>query len=96
MLPDQTIKKGEYLVIYLNGGKDVEGSITANFKLSDKDKKIILSGNGKIIDEVGIVPLEKNMSYGLKNDKWLYFYTPTPGRENNTSGVERIDKDGNT
>lgn len=96
MLPDKTIKKGEYLVIYLNGGKDVEGSITANFKLSDNDKKIILSGNGKIIDEKDIVKLEKNMSYGLKEGKWLYFYTPTPGYENNTSGVERIDADGDT
>ena len=96
MLPDKVIKKDEYLVIYLNGGKDVEGSIAANFKLSDKDPKLIISGNGKIIDEVEIVKLEKNMSYGLKNDKWLYFYTPTPGRENNTSGVERINTDGDT
>lgn len=93
MLPDKVIKKGEYLVIYLNGGKD---GIGANFKLSDKDKKIIISGEGKIIDSVDIVKLEKNMSYGLKNGKWLYFYTPTPGKENNTSGVERIDKNGDT
>ena len=96
MLPDQVIKKGEYLVIYLNGGKDVSGSITANFKLSDKDKKIILSGQGKIIDEVEVVKLEKNMSYGLKDGKWLYFYTPTPGKENNTEGVERKDVNGDT
>ena len=96
MLPDKVIKKGEYLVIYLNGGKEVEGSIAANFKLSDNDKKIILSGNGKIIDEVTIVPLEKNMSYGLKDGKWLYFYTPTPGKVNNTYGVERVDDNGNT
>lgn len=96
MLPDKIIKKGEYLVIYLNGGKEVKDSITANFKLSDNDKKIILSAGGKKIDEKEVVKLEKNMSYGLKNDKWLYFYTPTPGKENNTSGVERIDIDGNT
>ena len=96
MLPDKTIKKDEYLVIYLNGGKDVKDSITANFKLSDKDKKIILSGNGKVIDEVEIVKLDKNMSYGLKNGKWLYFYTPTPGKENTTSGVERKNIDGNS
>lgn len=96
MLPDYVIKKGEYLVIYLNGGKDVEGSITANFKLSDNDKKIIIAGNRKIIDSVDIVKLEKNMSYGLRDDKWLYFYTPTPGKENNTHGVERIEIDGNT
>ena len=96
MLPDKVIKKGEYLVIYLNGGKEINDSIAANFKLSDNDKKVILSGNGKVIDEVSIVPLEKNMSYGLKNGKWLYFYTPTPGKENNTYGVERVDDNGNT
>lgn len=96
ILPDKVIKNGEYLLIYLNGGKEIEGEIFANFKLSDNDKKIILSGNGKIIDSVNIVKLEKNMSYGLKNDKWLYFYTPTPGKENNTRGVERVDNNGNT
>ena len=96
MLPDRVIKKGEYLVIYLNGGKEIEGSISANFKLSDNDKKIILSGNSKIIDKVDVVVLEKNMSYGLQNDKWLYFYAPTPGKENNTHGVERVDVNGNT
>ena len=36
------------------------------------------------------------MSYGLKDDKWLYFYTPTPGKENNTEGQEMRDNDGNT
>lgn len=96
MLPDKIIKKGEYLVIYLNGGKEVENSISANFKLSDNDKKIILSGNGRVIDKVDVVVLEKNMSYGLQNDKWLYFYAPTPGKENNTHGVERVDVNGNT
>lgn len=94
-LPDKVIKKGEYLVIYLNGGKEIDG-IAANFKLSDNDKKIILSGSGTIIDSAEIVKLEKNMSYGLKNNKWLYFYTSTPGKENNTMGVERIDKNGDT
>lgn len=95
MLPDKIIKKNEYLVIYLNGGKEIDG-IAANFKLSDKDPKIIISGDGKIIDSVPIIKLGKNMSYGLKNGKWLYFYTPTPGKENTTSGVERIDKNGDT
>ena len=95
MLPDKVIKKGEYLIIYLNGGKEIDG-IAANFKLSDNDKKIILSSNGKIISEANIVKLDKNMSYGLQNGKWLYFYTATPGKENNTKGLERIDKNGDT
>ncbi len=95
MLPDKVIKKGEYLIIYLNGCKEIYG-IAANFKLSDNDKKIILSSNGKIISEADIVKLEKNMSYGLKDGKWLYFYTSTPGKENNTKGVERIRENGDT
>ncbi len=95
MLPDKVIKKGEYLVIYLNGGKEIDG-ISANFKLSDNDKKIILSADGKIISEADIVKLDKNISYGLKDGKWLYFYTPTPGKENNTHGVERMNTNGDT
>ena len=94
MLPDQVIKKNDYLVIYLNDGKDIPNAISANFKLSDEDKKLIISANGKIIDEVEVVKLEKNMSYGLKDDKWLYFYTSTPGKENNTEGREQL-KNGN-
>ena len=95
VLPDKVLKKGEYVVINLNGGKDVPGEISANFKLSEKDEKIILSTSGKVIDEVKIVKLEKNMSYGRSGDKWLYFYTPTRGAENNTYGVEVMDN-GNT
>lgn len=96
MLPDQVIKKGEYLLIYLNDGKEIPNAISANFKLSDNDKKIIISASGKIIDEAEVVKLEKNMSYGRSGDKWLYFYTPTPGKENNTEGKEKLKSNGDT
>ena len=36
------------------------------------------------------------MSYGRSGDKWLYFYTATPGKINNTNGREKQDKDGDT
>lgn len=94
MLPDQVIKKGEYLVIYLNGGIRVEGAISANFKLSDEDEKLILSANGKIVDEVKIIKLDKNESYGKYDDEWFVFNTPTPGKENTTKG--RRLENGNT
>lgn len=89
MMPSVTIKAHEYLVIYLTGGEEMEGVYT-NFRLSDNDEKIILSSNGKIIDEVDVVKLDKNVSYGRSKDKWLYFLTPTPGKENVTFGVERL------
>lgn len=89
-LPDVKIKKDEYLVIYLTGGEQVEDKICANFKLSDNDKKIVLSGNNKIIDMVDVIKLDQNISYGRSGDKWLYYLSPTPGKANTTHGVERI------
>ena len=89
ILPSKILQAHGYIVIYLTGGKEVDG-IYANFKLSDNDEKIILSANGKVIDEVEVIPLEKNVSYGKKDDKWYYFYTPTPGVANTTSGKEAI------
>ena len=91
MLPDVTIKKDEYKVIYLTGGEKVDDYLCANFKLSDNDKEIILSFNNKILDKVNIVKLNDNMSYGKDKDKWYYYYLPTPGNINNTSKVEVID-----
>lgn len=91
ILPDVTIKKDEYKVIYLTGGEKVDDYLCANFKLSDNDKEIILSFNNKVLDKVNIVLLNDNMSYGKYEDKWYYYYLPTPGNINNTSKVEVID-----
>ena len=91
LFPEKIIKAHEYLVIYLTDGVEIDNYLYANFKLSDNDKNLILSKASKIIDKVEIVKLDKNMSYGKVNDKWYYFYNPTPGKENNTKKVERLE-----
>ena len=91
ILPDVIIKKDEYKVIYLTGGEKVDDYLCANFKLSDNDKEIILSFNNKVLDKTKIVLLNDNMSYGKYEDKWYYYYLPTPGSINNTSKVEVIE-----
>lgn len=88
ILPDKVLKAHEYVVIYLTGKEEVENAIYANFKLSDKDTKLLLSLNGKIIDAIDLVILPNNVSYGRKDDEWLYFMSPTPGYENNTHGMK--------
>ena len=88
-LPDITLQGHEYLVVYLTDGKKVDNYVCANFKLSDLDDGVYLSNNGVIFDEVEIVSLKKNISYGLKDNKWYYFVSPTPGKENNTKGLEK-------
>lgn len=84
-LPNIKIKKNDYMLIYLGDKSSIkDNQIEANFKLSAKDKYIIISNGKKIIDKVEIVTLYDNVSYGRKDGKWYYFTEPTPGRINNT------------
>ncbi|MBQ2873511.1 MAG: lamin tail domain-containing protein [Bacilli bacterium] len=90
-LPNITIKKKSYLLVYLGDtSKFINNQITANFKLSDMDKYIILSNGKKIIDKVEVVTLDDNISYGKKDNKWYYFTKSTPGYENNTVSHESL------
>ena len=91
-LPDVTIKKKDYLLIYLGDKSKVVGKeIYANFKLGEDDKYLIMSNGKKIIEKVELVSLIDNVSYGKKDGKWYYFTKPTPGSENNTIGLEKIN-----
>ena len=84
-LPNITIKKDSYYLIYLGDKSQIiDDTIITNFKLSDTDKHIIISNGKKIIDKIDLVLLKDNISYGKKNDKWYYFTEPTPGYKNNT------------
>ena len=92
-LPDVTIKKKDYLLIYLSDdSKIINNQIVANFKLSDEDENLILTNGKKIIDNVKLVKLIDNVSYGKVDGKWYYFTKPTPGEENNTVPLEKIDE----
>ena len=89
-LPDMELKSKEYLAVYLTGGVKVDGYVCANFGLSDLDENIYLSNGEKIFEELKLVELGDNVSYGLKNDKWYYFISPTPGKANNTRAFEKM------
>lgn len=92
-LPDAVIKKKDYLLVYLSDdSKIINNQIVANFKLSDDDKNLILTNGKKIIDEIELVKLIDNVSYGKVDGKWYYFTKPTPGRENDTVPLEVIDE----
>lgn len=93
-LPEKEIKSGEYLILYFSSNKVVDNeNIYVNFGLSDKDQNIIISNGNNIIDSVPVVKLEDDISYGKEKDKWYYFTTPTPGRENNTKGFTSFGGD---
>ena len=84
-LPNITINKNSYLLIYLSDTSSINNNqIIANFKLSEKDKYIIITNGKKIIDKIEIIELLDNISYGKKDNNWYYFTNPTPGSINNT------------
>lgn len=89
-LPDIMINKNDYLLVFLGDKSEVfDNEIITNFKLSD-DESIILSNGKEIIESLEVVDLIDNVSYGLKDNKWYYFPTPTPGSANNTKAYEKI------
>ena len=89
-LPNTTIDKESYLLIYLSGeSKTTDKSIYANFKLSEGEE-LILSDGKNIIDKVKIIELKENISYGKQEDSWYYFTSPTPGKINNTKAFSTL------
>ena len=91
-IPDITIKKNDYLLILLSdNSRIIDNQIYANFKLREEDKNLIISDGEKVIENIELVNLIDNVSYGRKNDKWYYFTKPTPGNINNTFGLEKIE-----
>ncbi len=83
-LPDVTIKKDEYIIIYASGLNEyASGEIHTNFKLNNNDGIILLSSPNKaLVDKVKIESLEANTSMGLYKDKWHTYYNPSFGKEN--------------
>ena len=91
-IPNSVIKKDGYLLIYLAGKKiSDEDSIYATFKISENEELIISDGK-HIIDKVKVISLRDNISYGLYEDKWYYFTSPTPGKVNDTAHFLKLEE----
>lgn len=87
LFPSVIIKSKEYLIVYLSG-KSKEG-LYANFALSKSGGETITlkSKNGKVIDSVKTVSLDKNTVMARdENGKWLETEDITPGYSNNKQG----------
>ena len=90
LVPKTTLKKDEYMIIYFAGKKVEYEGLYAEFSLSSNDKEIIISNGKSIIDEVEIVDLKDNISYGKTEKGWRYFTTSTPGAKNDTAAFTTL------
>ena len=84
--PDIVINPGSYLVIYASGKDKVTTNIQTNFQLADYETLVISTQYSEVLLELTLDPLIEDISSGLKNDEWLFFSEPTPGKENSTHG----------
>lgn len=90
-LPNIIFKSKSYLTIYTsNKDKYENNEIHANFKLSKNESIVISYASGEIIDSIDIVELPSTVSYGIKDNEWYYFPSPTPGYANTTSSFKEL------
>ncbi|MBN2878715.1 MAG: lamin tail domain-containing protein [Clostridia bacterium] len=96
-LPEVIIKPGEYKIIFASakGGQN-SNEIHLNFKLSENDGDLILSSGSEILYRYELNAMSPDISAGInQSEKWVYYYTPTPGRENsgnysNSSEIQAV------
>jgi hypothetical protein len=84
---------GGYYLIWADEEPD-EGSNHASFKLSGSGEYLAISNaDSVLIDEVYYEEQSSNISYGRYPDggqSWQFCTTPSPGKQNNSSGGESI------
>ena len=84
MFPSITIKKKSYLLIYASGkGTCNQNECHTNFKLSSNGEVVTLSyKDDSIISRIKFERTKPDTSYGYLRNRYVYFYTPTPGEKN--------------
>ena len=86
-LPAYSLAPGERYIIYCNG---VGEGNQAPFKISSDGEKVYLSTVDGFVDRIKVpADLLKDTSYGRSGDEWLYYDTPTPGKENGSGYAAR-------
>ena len=84
--PDVVIEPKSYLLIFASGKDKITENVHTNFRLADHETLVISNQYKEILIELTIDPLLEDISRGIKDEEWVYFSEPTPGKENSTHG----------
>lgn len=84
----ETLAPGAYKVVHLSG----KGGAQTDFRVARGESVVLTDLATMSVEEVKIPDESRlsDISYGVQDGKWLYFGAPTPGKANNTHGVEEI------
>jgi hypothetical protein len=95
IIPDLMIEPGEFLLVWASGkDRDLPGQpLHTNFSSSSDGEEVLLTRpDGERADEIGPIPIPRDISYGRFPDggsDFFFFTEPTPGTPN---GGERYRK----
>lgn len=93
VLPQMTLKSGEYLVIFCDGMGyvDESGRIHANFALSGKGETLaLLDAQGRMVSRMNFGVLDVDVSCSRRNDgATTTGITPSPGWPNTENGAQQ-------
>ena len=95
---DVVIKANDYLVVYASSLNYCDDGVChTNFKLNDNGEVLTLSDdNGLVISKIRYGEMINDVSYGIKDNKYVYFYKGTPGMENIYEGIDKVIDRGET
>lgn len=84
LFPEITIKSNSYLIVFASGKNEYnEEEIHTNFKLSSDGEIVSLtSPKGKLLSKVNYKKTSNDSSYGYNGEKYVYYYSGTPGLKN--------------
>ena len=92
-MPSTVLPSGSVMVIYTSGVSSIDGELSTNFKLKNKNGVVILSDNkGKIIERVNYENLGNGLAYIKENDKFLTNNSISPGYPNTVDGIKSFQK----
>ncbi len=94
IFPNINIPAQSYLLIFASGKNFLGEDPHTNFKLSKDGEFLMLSDpSGNLIDELFILALDEDVSYGRQPDgspDWYYFLQPSPANSNN--GISTVSR----
>ena len=89
-MPDISLAPNESIVIFASGEQSYGQYVHAPFSLSTGETLSISNQYNEIIDQIELVELKQDISYGLAVGEWHYFPSPTPGKQNDTYYVDDL------
>ncbi len=89
-LPKTALKPGESILVYLTGDKQEKRDYYAPFALNSDGETLYLFSKEEPITSLTVPVSEPDFSFGLLDDRSVWFAVCTPGKPNHTVAAESL------